>query len=240
MTRSQALCSEPYRPRCLEMCSWLPGEPNSQPKGSSFFKRGPSGTVFTRRTIPASPLGGSLGAGVPTALESGLHGPILSPVTRFPCKPRGPETPFPRLRCTALGEGYWSTWTGNARTPAPLGLPARQALGTVTDEHPCGWRPPTFLGLLEFSGPRREHQSGPDRKFSIIRKGAVFRLLCLWRQQSSGRGPSGLLVAWAMSLKDPVPAPAAHRIPARPLQASESREVWWRSPWQDWSSLRRW
>lgn len=58
----------------------------------------------------------------------------------------------------------------------------------MTDEHSWGWRPPTFLGLFELSRPCREDQFGPDCKFSIIWKNAVFMFLCLGRETEAQAG----------------------------------------------------
>lgn len=109
---------------------------------------------------------------------------------------------FPSRLDSALGELLEHVGSVDGRqemrgnADPPLSLPAAPGLedsDTVTDEHSWGWRPPTFLGLLELSGPGREHQFGPDSKFSMIRRNAVFTLLCL---QARGR---------AQGLESPIP-----------------------------------
>lgn len=90
------------------------------------------------------------------------------------------------------------------------------------------WRPPTFLGLLELSGPCREDQFGPDCKFSIIGKNAVFKFLCLGARDRTQRQDSSAprtfwapLIAPALSISDP-PPPGTH-----PCKTSAGRGVPW-------------
>lgn len=120
-----------------------------------------------------------------------------------------------------------------------LSLPAAPGFedsDTVTDDHSCGWRLPTFLSLLELSGPSREHQFGPDSKFSMIRRNAVFVLLCL---QARGRAqrlgsPSprtfgAALVASTLPINAPPPPTSRCKASTEPWGGVDM-------PWQDCSS----
>lgn len=149
----------------------------------------------------------------------------LALVTPFPSKPRLPENPPP-----GLGFAGWVGVIG-ARGIGGNGRKrweTAQALRTVTDKRLWGWRPPTFLSLLELSGPCREGQFGPDHKFSFIRGDAVFVFLCLWEERIP---QSQNLLGFSHCLSSVHERP----LPTSPCQASAGLgepQVVWAHLWQ--------